>query len=150
MNLCVLEERQALYVGDGDMFYLFTSSSFLLSFFPSFLPRSPPFPVVIVSAHRVVVFPHLVLLCFCAFCLPFSTSAPRLAFMSIWAGTEETGTLVKTKGSMLHVCAHTHDSIICFFVIFVSEAIMYPTPLSTFEPHWLRSREITGEWSSAQ
>ena len=41
-------------------------------------------------------------------------------------------------------------SWIYHLVFFVSEAIMYLTPLSIYEPHWLRSREITGEWSGAQ
>lgn len=140
-NLWVLEERRALYVGDSDIFYLL-----LLSF----CPLSP----------SLSLFPRGYCVRSPWYCIPPSIFALLLCFLSsfLYVGSsalihEHMGRRGKnwhTRENKEKHVARVSMLMNISFLFFVSEAIMYLTPLSTYEPHWLRSREITGEWSSAQ
>lgn len=142
-NLCVLEERRALRVGNNDLFYL------LLLFPPSpllFLSLSPwllcPLSVPLYSFTSFFCFAFVFSICF--------------HMLDPSARTHEhTG----WHGRNWHTSEHKDKHVACVYVrsyswiyhllgfFFVSEVIMNPPPLSTYTSPI--GSEV-GEWSSAQ
>lgn len=139
-RICVSWRRDGLcLLGIKTQFYLLLCLLFLSSF-----------PAVIVSALRVIVFPV------------FFRCVSSSARIHEHVGRLREKKNEKKKKKLAHfwalrqacsvcVCSNIHESIIWVFFFYLYLRLLWiPLSLSTHKPHWLRSREITGEWSRAQ
>lgn len=135
-NLCVLEERRALCVGNNDLFYL------LLLFPPLPSPLPLAFPMVIVSSLCAIVFRHLFfLLCLCVFYL--------LSYVGSFGSHSWAYGLTREKLAHFWTQRQACSVCVCALILMNLSSVGFffciwgyyesASTLYIYKPHWFRS-----------